>query len=125
MKNNVDAERSRQQAVFSSTDQMRGFIDAVAKGARVQITPGTIKVSSAVNDGSMGGGAAAGAMPGQMPGQMGPMMGPNGMMMPGAAGTPAAAAPAVPAAPAKNSAGSAAAGVLSSAAMLLALLAVF
>jgi len=131
MKNNVDAERARQQSVFSSTDMMRGFIADVAKATKLRVSPGTIKVSSAVNDGGMSGGPAA-AAPGQMPGQMGMMpgagagMGP--MMMPGqagmpgaggAAGAPAAATPA-PAAPAKSSAGGLASGVLTGAGLMLA-----
>lgn len=137
----MDPERSRQQSTFGSADIMNGFTADVAKATKLRITPGTVKVSSAVNDGGMGGSAGGlGAMPGQMaggqmlggtamPGQ-GMMTAPgNGMVMGavqgGVAGV-AAAAPAVPAPPAKkSSANGSTAGILTVAAVLLAAVVVF
>eukprot|EP00775_Hariotina_reticulata_P006367 gene6367-6599_t len=69
-KNNVDAERTRQQNALLSGDIMRGFIAAVAQKTGLQIQPGSIKTSAAVNDGSSAAGntlmpgPAAGAVPG-------------------------------------------------------------
>jgi hypothetical protein len=121
-KNNADAERSRQASTFGSTDVMNGFMRDVAKATKLKITPGSIKVSSAVNDGGMGGAPAGGAaMPGQMVGQMGPGMMPGaGMMMPGGMTVGTAPGAGVPATPAKSSAGSTSAGVLTASAVLLA-----
>jgi hypothetical protein len=118
-KNAADAERSRQASTFGSTDVMQGFMRDVQKATKLKITPGSIKVSSAVNDGGMAGAPAAGAaLPGQMAGQMGMMPG-AGMMMPGGMTAGAAPVAAAPAAPAKSSAGSASAGVLTACAVLL------
>jgi hypothetical protein len=133
MKNNVDAERSRQASTFGSSDMMPGIIADVARATKLKISPGSIKVSNAVNDGGLNAPAAPGAgLPAALPGQM-----PGGqMMMPGAglgAGVPggmtggaAAAAPVpAPAAPAKSSASGATAGALTAGAILLAALLVF
>jgi hypothetical protein len=137
IKNTVDPERSRQQSTFGSADIMNGFTADVAKATKLRITPGTVKVSSAVNDGGMGGSAGGlGAMPGQMaggqilggaalPGQ-GLMTAPgNGMMIGGPQGGVAgvAAAPAPPTK--KSSANGSTAGVLTVAAVLLAAVVVF
>lgn len=119
-KNGADAERSRQASTFGSTDVMQGFMRDVQKATKLKITPGSIKVSSAVNDGGMGGApaAAGAAFPGQMAGQMGMMPG-AGMMMPGGMTAGAAPMAAAPAAPAKSSAGSASAGLLTACAVLM------
>jgi hypothetical protein len=39
-KNNLDAERSRVANTFSSPDIMRGFVNTVSRGTRLNITPG-------------------------------------------------------------------------------------
>lgn len=127
IKNTLDVERSRQASTFGSADINNGFMRDVAKATKLQIAPGSIKVSSAVNDGGMGAPAAPGAgLPGQLPGQMpGQMMPGAAMGMPGVtAGAPAAAAPA-PAAPAKSGASHAVAGVLTAGAVLFAAVLVF
>lgn len=128
MKNSLDVERSRQASTFGSTDLNNGFMRDVAKATKLQIAPGSIKVSSAVNDGGMGAPAAPGAgMPGQLPGQMPGQMMP-GQMMPGAAmammPNTTAAAPA-PAAPAKSGASHTVAGMLTAGAILFAAVLVF
>lgn len=132
MKNNVDAERSRQASTFGSSDMMPGIIADVARATKLKISPGSLKVSNAVNDGGLNAPAAPGAglpmaLPGQMPagGQMMPGAGMGAVAPGGMTGAAAAPAAAAPAAPAKSSANGAAAGVLTAGAVLLAALLVF
>jgi hypothetical protein len=97
-KNNVDVDRARQQNVLLSTDVMRGFIANAAQRTGLKIQQGSVKVSSAVNDGgAMSANGAAPMMPGQMPGLM-PGMG-VGVGGPGFGVNPGAPAPAEAPAP--------------------------
>jgi hypothetical protein len=104
----VDVDRARQQNVLLSPDVMRGFITNAGQRTGLKIQQGSVKVSSAVNDGGAMSASGAGSTmtPGQMPGLMPGM----GMGVGGPAGfgvNPGAPAPAEAPAP-KSAAGKAA-----------------
>jgi hypothetical protein len=106
-KNSVDVDRARQQNVLLSPDVMRGFITNAGQRTGLKIQQGSVKVSSAVNDGGAMSASGAGSTmtPGQMPGLM-PGMG-MGVGGPGFGVNPGAPAPAEAPAP-KSVAGQAA-----------------
>lgn len=109
-KNQGDVDRSRQQNVLLSPDVMRVFTADVANRTGLRIEQGSIKTSSAVNDGSVSGTTAAPGpmMPGQLPGFAMPGMAMAGLVTNVTVPGPATAPVPAPAAPA-NAAGQAAA----------------